>query len=563
MATQDKYDRQLRLWGPKGQKALGDTTVVLLRATAAGTETLKNLVLPGIGNVLLIDDAAHVNKEYTSNFFLVADATKPRAQVAWELLSELNDDVKGQFWHVEEGLTAACSKPEWWTHVWQSCASTSTKVLVVASDLEPPLLQLVSAACASQAAPLISIQSYGLLGMCRLQTPPLPILDPKPTNAPPDLRLRKPFERLQQLADGVDWAKLESHQHSHVPYPLILIKLAKEWKDAHSGALPKTQDEKQEFRKMIQAASRNIHNEVNFEEAMSNAYLAYTERSLDLDRLASLRDTLNGLLAKSSSSSSTAPLQKFSAMLHALDSFMKQHDNEAPLHGTIPDMTASTDWYVELQRAYHEQAAKDLEELRGYLPSTSSGQVVELSTEELTTFCQNVHAMELFQTRTIVEEMTGTNVTPELQEEWMMATMDPYEEAEHTPILWWIGFRACQVFYESHGRYPGVLDAWEDDIGPLQVCIGQVVQKMGLQENELIQSTLLAADDDEENPAPSASKFAQELARYGQCEIHAIASLVGGVASQEAVKIITGQYVPFNNTYIYNGIVSVGATYEF
>ena len=52
------------------------------------------------------------------------------------------------------------------------------------------------------------------------------------------------------------------------------------------------------------------------------------------------------------------------------------------------------------------------------------------------------------------------------------------------------------------------------------------------------------------------------LARYANAEIHNIASIVGGVSSQEAVKIITGQYVPFNNTYIYNGIASTGGVYQ-
>ena len=41
MAT--KYDRQLRLWGASGQRALGETCIVLINATASGTETLKNL----------------------------------------------------------------------------------------------------------------------------------------------------------------------------------------------------------------------------------------------------------------------------------------------------------------------------------------------------------------------------------------------------------------------------------------------------------------------------------------------------------------------------------------
>ena len=56
MATTDKYDRQLRLWGAAGQRALGNTMVVLLGSSACGTETLKNLVLPGVGSFLVVDD---------------------------------------------------------------------------------------------------------------------------------------------------------------------------------------------------------------------------------------------------------------------------------------------------------------------------------------------------------------------------------------------------------------------------------------------------------------------------------------------------------------------------
>ncbi len=54
---------------------------------------------------------------------------------------------------------------------------------------------------------------------------------------------------------------------------------------------------------------------------------------------------------------------------------------------------------------------------------------------------------------------------------------------------------------------------------------------------------------------------AQEITRYGGCELQNISALIGGIASQEAVKIITHQYVPLNNTYVFNGIASCGATY--
>ena len=40
MATSNKYDRQLRLWGENGQKELVHTCVVLIQSTAVGTETL-------------------------------------------------------------------------------------------------------------------------------------------------------------------------------------------------------------------------------------------------------------------------------------------------------------------------------------------------------------------------------------------------------------------------------------------------------------------------------------------------------------------------------------------
>ena len=54
MATTDKYDRQLRLWGSNGQRALMKSNILLINANAVGTETLKNLVLPGVGQFTIL-----------------------------------------------------------------------------------------------------------------------------------------------------------------------------------------------------------------------------------------------------------------------------------------------------------------------------------------------------------------------------------------------------------------------------------------------------------------------------------------------------------------------------
>jgi amyloid beta precursor protein binding protein 1 len=136
-----------------------------------------------------------------------------------------------------------------------------------------------------------------------------------------------------------------------------------------------------------------------------------------------------------------------------------------------------------------------------------------------------------------------------LLDEWKMSLMDPYDVPSHTPLLWYLGIRACQVFFKNHQRYPGMINDWESDVPVLQENYKQVALHYQLQDEQLVQENAVA--------------ICQELTRYANAEIHTIASVVGGVASQEAVKIITGQYTPLNNTYVFNGIVSVAGVYKF
>ncbi|PIO58333.1 hypothetical protein TELCIR_20234 [Teladorsagia circumcincta] len=60
-----------------------------------------------------------------------------------------------------------------------------------------------------------------------------------------------------------------------------------------------------------------------------------------------------------------------------------------------------------------------------------------------------------------------------------------------------------------------------------------------------------------ENPESIISQVPQnaiaEICRYGAGELHVIASLIGGIAAQEVIKLATNQYVPLDNTFIYDG----------
>jgi len=244
---------------------------------------------------------------------------------------------------------------------------------------------------------------------------------------------------------------------------------------------------------------------------------------------------------------------------------------------------------------YRTKANSDKERMRSILTELvthyPTAQAVRPDDEELATFCKNVHCLRYISTRSYSAEYDLTypdddddndndNTTgninndskSDIQGEIVAATYDPYEDAEQTPLLWYVALRACDSFWEEHGVWPGGDGralALEGDAVEVQGFIKGLVGRMGFGgegggssevENDLIQSTLLALGD---GGGSSSSKYAKEVVRYFNAELHNVASVVGGVASQEAVKLITGQYVPMDGTYVFNGIASVSGVYKF
>jgi len=57
-------------------------------------------------------------------------------------------------------------------------------------------------------------------------------------------------------------------------------------------------------------------------------------------------------------------------------------------------------------------------------------------------------------------------------------------------------------------------------------------------------------------------KFVRELLRYGTSKLHVTSSYLGGVASQEAIKLIMSQFVPINHTLIFDGIHGKGQVFN-
>ena len=113
-AKEKKYDRQLRLWAASGQQALEDANILLLNSGSGvvGVETLKNLILPGVGQFTIVDEAKVQESDLGVNFFLTEDSLgRSRAQETCNYLRELNPEVRG--YGIREVSGVARSGPVW------------------------------------------------------------------------------------------------------------------------------------------------------------------------------------------------------------------------------------------------------------------------------------------------------------------------------------------------------------------------------------------------------------------------------------------------------------------
>ena len=98
-AKERKYDRQLRLWAASGQQALENAKILLLNSGpgVVGVETLKNLILPGVGSFTIVDEAVVEQEDLGVNFFLTEESLgRSRAEECSDLLRELNPEVEGR-----------------------------------------------------------------------------------------------------------------------------------------------------------------------------------------------------------------------------------------------------------------------------------------------------------------------------------------------------------------------------------------------------------------------------------------------------------------------------------
>ena len=68
--------------------------------------------------------------------------------------------------------------------------------------------------------------------------------------------------------------------------------------------------------------------------------------------------------------------------------------------------------------------------------------------------------------------------------------------------------------------------------------------------------------DSSSGPASISDDLVGEICRSGAGELHCVAAVMGGMASQEAIKLMTKQFVPISGTVIYNAMNSTMSVFR-
>ncbi|GMP54009.1 hypothetical protein CsSME_00019293 [Camellia sinensis var. sinensis] len=393
-----KYDRQLRIWGEQGQAALGKASICLLNCGPTGSETLKNLVLGGIGSITVID-GSKVEVGDLGNNFMVDESSvgQSKAKSVCAFLQELNDAVKAKF--IEE-------YPEALIQTNPSFFSQFT--LVVATQLPEDSMVKLDRICREANVMLVFARSYGLTGFVRISVKEHTVIESKPDHFLDDLRLNFPWPELRSFAETIDLDVPDPVVHKHIPYVVILVKLAEEWAKTHGGSLPSTREEKKDFKDLIRARMRAM-DEDNFKEAIEASFKVFAPRGIG----SNLQRIINDSCADIDSN-----MSDFWVMVAALKEFIaNEGGGEAPLEGSIPDMTSSTELYVNLQKIYQAKAEADFfvieQRVRNILKKIGRDSD-SISKTMIKSFCKNARKLTVCRYR-LLEDEFNSPVQPELQ----------------------------------------------------------------------------------------------------------------------------------------------------
>lgn len=513
-AKEKKYDRQLRLWAAAGQKALEESHILLVvgnesgsNSSVAGAETLKNLVLPGIAQFTIADSAVVSEADLGINFFLESSSLgKNRAEETVKFLVELNPDTEGH----------AITRPiaEWLPELSQP---SGYNLILICGPLPEAAVKALAERALAESVPVVYINSVGFYSTFSIQLPAeFPIVDTHPDpDTTQDLRLLAPWAELTAAEKELgDITQFSDHDHGHIPWLLLLLHYLEEWKQTHDGQYPGSFKEKTQFRDFVGSKARTDNpegGEENFDEACAAILKSINPPSVG--------SGCREMFAMPSCTNMTVESANFWVVANAVKQFYEKR-GVLPLPGGLPDMKSTSAGYIRLQTLYKSKARKDVAEVTTAVRETekSLNRGNPIPAGEVEQFCKNAAFVRVL-----------TNPFQQLLPELRLQQGDP----------------------KALAKLPSMLQNYD--------TISQVFLAMNI--DSIPQATLseLKELEDEIEGGTLEERVDLTIADVKRCEgaeLHNTSSLTGGMVAQEAIKLITKQYVPVDGTVVWDGIKS-------
>ena len=211
-------------------------------------------------------------------------------------------------------------------------------------------------------------------------------------------------------------------------------------------------------------------------------------------------------------------------------------------------MKAQSADYIQLQNIYKAKARKDLSEVTDQVRATEVELMRDKSIDEreIEAFCKGAASVKLIHGRPLKVAQAPKKL------DWGDTAKALCQELsdDASLLLHYISFLAYDYTRseqrdakEKADRYTGRMISYCKDV------IQRLQSQAGLQ-------------IDMDPAISTVEKIVGEMDRAEGGELHNISALTGGMIAQEVIKVITKQYIPFDNTCVFDGIASKAGVFR-
>ncbi|EIM86091.1 uncharacterized protein STEHIDRAFT_147609 [Stereum hirsutum FP-91666 SS1] len=251
------YDRQIRLWGLEAQQKMRNATILIVNLKGVATEAIKNIVLAGVGKLVILDGENVAEEDLGAGFFFRdEDVGRKRVEAAKNRIGELNPlvtievipDAIASLLEIEGGLDKLVGRVD----------------MVCATDLGRDESIRINEACRRLGKPMYVGGSYGLLGYIFCDLLKHEYIAPDRSGNKENAKNSLASVQYCSLKEALthNWAGMTRRQTKELNPAVVFAVLAIwEFQAKHQGKLPSELEEADELEaianKMIKEADVN------------------------------------------------------------------------------------------------------------------------------------------------------------------------------------------------------------------------------------------------------------------------------------------------------------------